>query len=107
MDDKPVVGLVTAAVIARVVALCCLGPGVVGSLLGGVVGWLGGLGPEDVVGAAVAAGFVAYALRRWHRGRLRREGMQQRCGQAGPGCGHDGSSEAPPPRTHGASRGKM
>jgi hypothetical protein len=77
MNDKPVAGLVTAAVIAPIVALCCLGPTVLASLVGGLVGWMGGLGSAEVAAAAIAAGFVAYGLRGWHRARVRRKDAQQ------------------------------
>ena len=42
MDDKIVAGAVTAVVVAPICAFCILGPAVVGSLLGGISGWIGG-----------------------------------------------------------------
>lgn len=38
MDDKPTAGLVTAIIIAPLVALCCLGPVFIGSAVGGILG---------------------------------------------------------------------
>ncbi|NKC23606.1 hypothetical protein HED50_24405 [Ochrobactrum oryzae] len=44
LDDKPTAGIVTAIIIAPLVALCCLGPVVIGSAVGGVLGWFSGQG---------------------------------------------------------------
>ncbi len=83
MNEKPVAGLVTTAVVAPLVAVCCLGPAAFGSILGGVAGWLGGLNAAAVAGPALAAGLVAYGFFRWRGARLRREEGQQSSGPVG------------------------
>lgn len=64
MDDKPTAGIVTAIIIAPLVALCCLGPVVIGSAVGGVLGWFSGQGL--VIGGVLTllAGAAGYALMR-------------------------------------------
>ena len=74
MSDNRVAGFVTALLVAPLVIVCCLGPAVLGSALGAAVGWLGGLGSIEVMGAAFAAGLVVYGLVRWRRARARRAG---------------------------------
>ena len=74
MSEKSGAGLAVAAVVVPLVALCCLGPAVLGSVLGGIVGWLGGLGPDAAAGAGIATGLAAYGLFRWRRGRGHRIG---------------------------------
>lgn len=69
MEEKPVAGLVTAAVAVPLVALCCLGPVVLGSVLGGIGAWLGGLNAAEIVGATFVAGILAYGLLRRVRAR--------------------------------------
>ena len=83
MKDNPFAGLVAAVLVVPLVVLCCLGPALLGSLLGGMAGWLGGLNVVEMAGAAVAAGLVAYGLLRWRRARVYRAGAQQACGHAG------------------------
>ncbi|MEW6629514.1 MAG: hypothetical protein AB1440_01470 [Pseudomonadota bacterium] len=67
MDEKPFAGLVTAIIIAPLAVLCCLGPLLIGSALGGVAGWLGGqrLGLTAVL--ALSAGAIGYAVMRRRR----------------------------------------
>lgn len=77
MSEKPAAGLIAAAVAAPLVVLCCLGPAVFGSLLGGIAGWLGGLGAAAAAGAGVVAGVAAYGLFRWWRARSQRMGASQ------------------------------
>jgi hypothetical protein len=69
VSEKPAAGLIAAAVVAPLAVLCCRGPAVLGSVLGGVAGWLGGLGLAAAAGAGIAAGVAAYALFRWRRAR--------------------------------------
>jgi hypothetical protein len=67
MDEKRVAGLVTAIIIAPLVALCCLGPLLIGSALGGVAGWLSGQGLGLTAVLALSAGAVGYAVMHWRR----------------------------------------
>jgi uncharacterized protein YcfJ len=67
MDEKPIAGIVTAIIIAPLVALCCLGPLVIGSALGGVVGWFSGQGLGLTAVLVFSAGAVGYAVTRWRR----------------------------------------
>ena len=62
MDQKPRAGIATTAMVAPLLVLCCLGPVVVASIVGGILGWLGSLGPAKIIGAAVLLGAVAYGL---------------------------------------------
>ncbi len=62
MSEKTYAGFVTAALIAPLVALCCFGPVLLGSLLGGVAGQLGGLNLLEVAGATAAAGMSRSVL---------------------------------------------
>ncbi|CAN7619876.1 hypothetical protein HW571_22930 [Agrobacterium genomosp. 3] len=79
MDDKPTAGIVTAIIIAPLVALCCLGPVVIGSAVGGVLGWFSGQGL--VIGGVLTllAGAAGYALMRWRRASSRREDASPTC----------------------------
>lgn len=74
-SDKPFVGLVIAAVVAPVALLCCLGPVVLGSILGGIVGWFGGLNLLAAGGVATAIGLLAYGFLRWRRARRHHENV--------------------------------
>ncbi|HUZ73775.1 MAG TPA: hypothetical protein VMU87_12385 [Stellaceae bacterium] len=103
MDEKPVAGIVTAAAVVPLVLLCCLGPVVVGSVIGGVAGWLGGLGPAEIAGAAVALAAITYGLLRWRRRQLRRGGPQNECGPFGTACTFDGAPETTAPKPSHAS----
>ena len=69
MSDKAIAGLVTAAVVAPVALLCCLGPVVLGSIFGGIVGWIGGLNLVAAAGMALAIGLFAYGFLRWRKAR--------------------------------------
>ena len=76
MSDKPVAALVTAFAIAPFCVVCALGPAVVGSALGGVVGWFGGLrGVATVLIMVVVAAIATAMARAWLR---RRQGLAQR-----------------------------
>ncbi|MBI1774454.1 MAG: hypothetical protein HYR63_03815 [Proteobacteria bacterium] len=71
MNEKPVAGLFT--VIASVpLLLCCLGPVVLGSVIGGIVSLLGGLNPAAAVASALAIGVAVYAIIRWRKVWVRR-----------------------------------
>lgn len=73
MNDKPVAGLVAAVAAVPVFLLCCLGPIFLGSVLGGLAGWAGGLGPAAILAAALAMAAAAYGLLRQRR--RRRHGL--------------------------------
>lgn len=67
MREKLFAGLVAAAVIAPLCALCVLGPAVLISIFTGITAWLGGF---DFVGTAVlglVAGIAVYGIIRWRR----------------------------------------
>lgn len=76
MNEKSFAGLATAALVAPLVALCCVGPVVVGSLLGGLAGWLGGLNLFEVAGATAGTAIAVYAFIGWRRGRVCRAEKQ-------------------------------
>jgi hypothetical protein len=69
MSDKPIVGLVIAAVVAPVALLCCLGPVVLGSILGGIVGWFDGLNLLAAGGVALATSLLTYGFLLWRKAR--------------------------------------
>jgi hypothetical protein len=73
MSDKPFAGLVIAAVAAPVAILCCLGAVFLGSLLGGMVGWLSGLNLVAGAGLVLVASLLAYGFVLWRRVRRRHE----------------------------------
>ena len=60
MGEKLAVGIVSAAVISPICAVCILGPAAIGSLFAGAVGWLGGFGPLATVALMIAAGAFVY-----------------------------------------------
>ncbi len=70
MHDKIVAGAVTAVVIAPMCAVCILGPAVVGSVLGGISGWIGGLSPVLTTGLAIATGILVVQIVRRRRTRI-------------------------------------
>ncbi len=71
MSDKLMAGLVAAAAVAPICAVCVLGPAAVGSMFVGVLGWLGGAGPVLTIGLMAVGGALVYrtARRRKLRGR--------------------------------------
>jgi hypothetical protein len=73
MSDKPIAALVIAAVMAPLALFCCLGPVVLGSVLGGIMSWLDGLNLVAGAGAALAAGLLAYGFLRWRKVRRHHE----------------------------------
>jgi len=82
MNEKPAAGLMTAIVVAPLVALCCLGPLFIGSAVGGVVGWLSGQGLALTAVLAFLAAAIGYAVMRWRRASSNRV-------NAGPTCACD------------------
>lgn len=67
MGEKLVAGIVTAAVISPICAVCVLGPAAIGSLFAGALGWLGGFGPLATLALMIATGALVY--RHFHRRR--------------------------------------
>lgn len=68
MSEKLVAGIVTAAGIAPLCAVCVLGPAAIGSVLAGTFAWLGGAGSLLTAALIVAAGLLVYrTLRRKHK----------------------------------------
>lgn len=67
MNEKLVAGIVTAAAIAPICALCVLGPTVAGSMLAGAFAWLGGAGPLLTTALMIAAGLLVYRTLRRRR----------------------------------------
>lgn len=65
MNEKLTAGIVTAAGIAPLCAVCVLGPAAIGSAFAGAFAWLGGAGPLLTVALMVAAGLLVFrTLRR-------------------------------------------
>ena len=71
MGEKFVAGIVTAAAIAPVCAVCILGPAVVGSLFAGAFGWLGDFGSLGTIALMIAAGAGVLVYRDFSRRRRR------------------------------------
>lgn len=73
----------TAIIIAPLVALCCLGPSLIGSAMGSIVGWLGEQGFVLTTALALLAEAFGYAVMRWRRPRSGGEGSGLTCGCVG------------------------
>jgi len=73
VSERPAAGFLTAALVAPLVLLCCLGPAGVVSLLGGFVAWLSGLNAAAVLGVTIAIGPLAYAILHARKTRLQRQ----------------------------------
>jgi len=71
MGEKLVAGIVTAAAIAPVCAVCILGPAAIGSLFAGAFGWLGGFGPLATIAFMIAAGAGILVARDFSRRKMR------------------------------------
>ncbi len=69
MNEKLTAGIVTAAAIAPVCALCILGPAVLGSMIAGIAGWFGGLSAITTAGLVLVAGIAVYEIIRRRRAR--------------------------------------
>ena len=69
MGERFVAGIVTAAAIAPVCAVCVLGPAAVGSLFAGAFGWLGDFGSLGTIALMIAAAAGALAYRHFIRRR--------------------------------------
>lgn len=95
MHDKIVAGAVTAVVVAPICVVCILGPAVVGSLLGGISGWIGGLSPVLTTGLAIATGLLVLQMVRRRRTRVApRDKISAPALQRAPGGG-DGRLHLP------------
>lgn len=71
MGEKLVAGIVTAAVISPICAVCILGPAAIGSLVSGAFGWIGDFGPLDTIALMIAAGAGVLVTRHFSRRRMR------------------------------------
>ncbi len=60
MSDKLLAGIVAAAVISPICAVCILGPAAIGSLVAGTFGWIGGFGPLATIALMIATGALIY-----------------------------------------------
>ena len=59
INDKVVAGVVTAAAITPICAVCVLGPAAVGAMFAGAFGWIGEIGPLGIgLAMAIAAGTI-------------------------------------------------
>lgn len=67
MDDKHMGGLLAFVIAAPIMVICCGGGGVIlAAILGGIGGWLSGLGGIATVIAALGAMLLVWEIRR-HR----------------------------------------
>lgn len=65
MDDKHMGGLLAFIIAALIMVICCGGGGVIlAAILGGIGGWLTGLGGIAAVVAAIGAALVVREIRR-------------------------------------------
>ncbi len=69
MNEKLTAGIVTAAAIAPVCALCILGPAVLGSMIAGIAGWFGGLSAITTAGLVLVAGIAVFEITRRRKAR--------------------------------------
>jgi protein-S-isoprenylcysteine O-methyltransferase Ste14 len=74
VSDKPIAGLVIAAVVAPLCVLCVLGPVILASGVAGAWGWLSGLGPAVILGLVLLVAALACGLLRWRKLRTSRHG---------------------------------
>ncbi len=82
MGEKFIAGLVTAAAVAPICALCVFGPAMFTSILAGIVGWFGGFDPVVTTGLVLVAGIAVCESVR--RRRARHPSMTMR-GEVGDG----------------------
>lgn len=62
MNDKLVAGVVTAAAITPICAVCVLGPAAIGALFAGAFGWIGDIGPLGIGLLMVIAAGTGHAI---------------------------------------------
>lgn len=83
MGAKLVTGIVTAAAIAPICAVCILGPAAIGSLFAGAFGWLGDFGPLGTIALMIAAAAGVLVTRHFARRRIRAPHGRERFAVAG------------------------
>jgi hypothetical protein len=105
MGEKFVAGIVTAAAIAPICAVCILGPAAIGSLFAGAFGWLGDFGPLGTLALMIAAGAGVLVTRDFLRRRRQappnREGFFDGASHVAPT--REGWSRIPDSRSDAAS----
>ncbi len=74
MSDKLLAGVVAAAAVVPICAVCILGPAFVGSMIAGAFGWLGGLSPVLATGPAIIFGILIYGIVRRQKSKALRRG---------------------------------
>jgi hypothetical protein len=67
MREKLITGLVAAAVIAPLCAVCVLGPALIASIFTGIAAWLGGFDAVVTTGLVFVAGIAVFAVARRRR----------------------------------------
>ncbi len=66
MSEKPIAVILAGIGAVSLCVICVLGPAVLGSATGWMLGWFGGLSPMATTGLAIFTALVVYALfRRW------------------------------------------
>lgn len=86
MNEKPVAGLLATVAVLPLLLLCCLGPVILGSILGGIAGWLSGLGFAGILSAALAIAAISYGILRWRQRQRLNRGVAQEWDPFGIGC---------------------
>lgn len=81
MSEKLIAGIVTAAVVAPLCAVCVLGLAAIGSVLAGAFAWIGGAGPLLTLALMVAAGLLVYRTLRRRRQLNRASGADRHAPQ--------------------------
>lgn len=79
MNDKLVAGVVTAAAITPICAVCVLGPAAIGALFAVAFGWIGDIGPLGIGLLMVIAAGTAHAI---YLRRMKRRQMDCGCENA-------------------------
>jgi|TARA_R100000005_G_C5000267_1_gene207094 hypothetical protein len=71
MSDKPTGGLITALIVAPLLAICCLGPIVFASFAAGIFSWIGGIDPLRIMLVMALVAIGAFYLFRWRKNHRR------------------------------------
>ncbi len=71
MSDKPTGGIITALIIAPLLAICCLGPIVFTSFAAGFFSWIGGIDPLRIVLVMALVAIGAFYFFRWLKNHCR------------------------------------
>ncbi len=70
MSDKPIAVLVTTAIAAPLMVVCCLfGPAAIAWLVAWASGWVAGIGAAASTGLAIVAAILVYGFIRRRRAR--------------------------------------